>query len=770
MNKEDKFFYKKTFIFFSLLLFLLVALLLFSDTGSADSNYVVKLPDFPVNMTVSHWGAQSYFDTTLSGIGGPGEGYDVYDGTFVGWCADEHHYITPGLVYQVHLYSTYDPAMPWPDDDWDMVNFIINHKDSTANKVQIQKAIWYFIDGGYSGSDPIILGMINNAINNGEGFVPQGGEKCAVLCDAGENIQHTFIEVDVPYQPEVHCEKLVWDQDSGEWVDQIRVPIGTDLIFKIIFENTGNTMLNDLYVTDNLSSQLEYRDNSNYSAYNISSDLHQVTWYFPQLDVGDSFEIVYHAESVHLCYGWNSVNVTTNEQVSDDDIVIVKVAEEGQPVIDITKKVWDDATNEWTDNICRDIGRNLQFKIIVTSTALDVVHDVVVTDILPSMLLYQYDANITPDSASDHSIAWSFISLSPGETIEIVYSARTVCEGWGDNIATVTTDEQYTDSDSVFLKIYDYPLVQLVYPRGGEVLSGTTAIRWYAIDSNDPDLELSLFCKECDSGSWILIINNLHNNVDESHGEYNWDTTVFSDGDYQIKIIAQNRFNAVASDTSNAFEIYNGYMGSKISQVTITDTTIGSTSFVKDGDSVEIKAYVTNGHSLKKEDITADLSGFGKPGSTIADSFDGNTAIWLIQGVKCKPGNGIIAVKILIYGGESNTGIITADNTPPELSITKPRNGLYFLNTRLLPLGKTIVFGPITVQVQTDDTGSGVQRAEFYLNDFLIGTVMSSPFDYYLSQKAKGKQKLTVIVYDQAGNNNIYSTDFIIYNFLGKTV
>ena len=124
----------------------------------------------------------------------------------------------------------------------------------------------------------------------------------------------------------------------------------------------------------------------------------------------------------------------------------------------------------------------------------------------------------------------------------------------------------------------------------------------------------------------------------------------------------------------------------------------------------------------------------------------------------------------MFYGGESNTGIITADNTPPELSITKPRNGLYFLNTRLLPLGKTIVFGPITVQVQTDDTGSGVQRAEFYLNDFLIGTVMSSPFNYYLSQKAKGKQKLTVIVYDQAGNNNIYSADFIIYNFLGETV
>jgi hypothetical protein len=185
-----------------ILCFILVSLaasVTMSPILSASPGYRVRLPNFSVNMVETYPGAQSYFGTTLSGI--IGAGYDVSDGLFVGWCCDEEHYIYPGTTYSVRLYSTYDPLMPWSDPDWDMVNYLLNHKDPAANKGQIQSAIWKFIDGGYTGSDSIILGMITDAIAYGEGFVPQEGEICAVLCDAGPTIQHTFIEVLVPPPP-----------------------------------------------------------------------------------------------------------------------------------------------------------------------------------------------------------------------------------------------------------------------------------------------------------------------------------------------------------------------------------------------------------------------------------------------------------------------------------------------------------------------------------------------------------------------------------------
>ena len=204
-------------LYFSLIL--LAAAVIMSPILSAGPGDRVRVPNFSVTMVEAYPGAHSYFDTTLSGVGA---GYDVHDGLFVGWCCDEHSYIYPGTHYSIRLYSTYNISMPWPDPDWDMVNYLLNHKDPTANRDQIQSAIWYFINGGYSGSDPKILGMINAALAHGEGFVPHQGEICAVLCDAGPTIQHTFIEVLVP------CGCVDSDGDGHYAYNPVYCPEGDD--------------------------------------------------------------------------------------------------------------------------------------------------------------------------------------------------------------------------------------------------------------------------------------------------------------------------------------------------------------------------------------------------------------------------------------------------------------------------------------------------------------------------------------------------------------
>ena len=165
---------------------------------------IVNLPTFPVNMVVATpWFLPpSLFKTTISGTGypGPNAEYNVWDGDWVGWCCDEDNLINPGTQYQVTLYSSYDPTMPiyFQDPDWPKVNWIINHKSDYEpyTYTQMQEAFWHYVNGGYSGSDPKILQIIADADANGVGFIPQEGEWLAVLCDAGPDMQHSFIEVD----------------------------------------------------------------------------------------------------------------------------------------------------------------------------------------------------------------------------------------------------------------------------------------------------------------------------------------------------------------------------------------------------------------------------------------------------------------------------------------------------------------------------------------------------------------------------------------------
>ena len=146
------------------------------------------------------YGTESYFDVVLSGIP---SGYYVWDGNWAGWCAMK------GTGYSdtyVKLWNTYDDDIPWPVEEekkanWSYVNYIINNKHPAASRMDIQNAIWKFIDGGYTGSDPQTLSMINGALANGEDFMPGTGQILAVflrpIYEDGEprDVQYTFIEM-----------------------------------------------------------------------------------------------------------------------------------------------------------------------------------------------------------------------------------------------------------------------------------------------------------------------------------------------------------------------------------------------------------------------------------------------------------------------------------------------------------------------------------------------------------------------------------------------
>jgi hypothetical protein len=158
---------------------------------------VLTMPDDDVTVVVAS-SSDSYFDTTITNGGN-----DVPDYTYEGWCFDKFHFITPGTEYEATLISSYDPFLPvgLQDDDWDLVNWILNNKqyffDLGYTAGDIQNAIWYlFEDLSWGALDANEQDIVTTAQNNGEGFYPGSGQWMAIIVFISDSVQGTFIEVD----------------------------------------------------------------------------------------------------------------------------------------------------------------------------------------------------------------------------------------------------------------------------------------------------------------------------------------------------------------------------------------------------------------------------------------------------------------------------------------------------------------------------------------------------------------------------------------------
>lgn len=124
---------------------------------------------------------------------------------YPGWCFDEKHLISLRTNYTATLYSSYDPNLKTKcplcyNKNWPKVNYIINNKHPNATRLEIQDAIWCFIDGGICTLlSPRAQQMITNANLNGTNFRPSIGQFLAIIIkptDATNKTQLTFIEVD----------------------------------------------------------------------------------------------------------------------------------------------------------------------------------------------------------------------------------------------------------------------------------------------------------------------------------------------------------------------------------------------------------------------------------------------------------------------------------------------------------------------------------------------------------------------------------------------
>ena len=343
-------------------------------------------------------------------------------------------------------------------------------------------------------------------------------------------------------------------------------------------------------------------------------------------------------------------------------------------------------------------------------------------------------------------------------------------------ITTETTIGSHThicsESDTAIVNVQDDPpIVQLEYPRGGEELSGTINIQWFAIDSEDWGSPYIWLYYTADGGdSWVRIAKDLSNTLGDGtykdRGEYSWSAGSLPDGNYIVRIYAYDSAGNLAIDSSKPFII-----GTRTTGLTVSYVTVGSSNaYIKDGDSLEINAGITFGQHISADYVTADLSGLGKGTNVPADSFDGFTAIWTIDDVVCNPSDGPITITVTANDGattDSNTATIIADNFIPELNVITPDNALYFFGKRLFALNKPIIIGAITLEVTAKDFSSGLQKTEIYIDDELKETFGQSS-EWYMNLRLMGRHTLKIVALDNAGNVNEYSQTVIIYNPFGE--
>jgi hypothetical protein len=188
------------------------------------NEFAYSLPE-SVKMSIQG-GDDVYFSTTIIAGGTPS-----LDGTLTGWCIDSENIIYTGTEYSAQVYSSYEdllaahPNFDQVDkpENLPLVNYIINTYEVPAySECDIQWAIWKVIDDGphspCDGSNEIVAQMIaDDAIENGQGFVPGCDDKVAViLVPTATGTQVTIAQVTIAESNALSCNPDVICEESEE--------------------------------------------------------------------------------------------------------------------------------------------------------------------------------------------------------------------------------------------------------------------------------------------------------------------------------------------------------------------------------------------------------------------------------------------------------------------------------------------------------------------------------------------------------------------------
>ncbi|MDC6385705.1 hypothetical protein D2V93_09105 [Flagellimonas taeanensis] len=199
---------------------------------TAEDCSVSVLPELPsvVNACTTAKGPDAngtYFDLTVNDSN--------LAGNYGAWCADVDLGLDANECFEALVFSSYDvlPEGAFENpDNFDLVNWILNQnfvgKASPSGGVytfgDVQWAIWELIDNqnciacSFLGSDwSTIKGqeIVDEAIANGEGYMPGAGESLGIVLLPKNRRQPVIITIPLECEPEPVCETAFARTDDG---------------------------------------------------------------------------------------------------------------------------------------------------------------------------------------------------------------------------------------------------------------------------------------------------------------------------------------------------------------------------------------------------------------------------------------------------------------------------------------------------------------------------------------------------------------------------
>jgi hypothetical protein len=112
---------------------------------------------------------------------------------------------------------------------------------------------------------------------------------------------------------------------------------------------------------------------------------------------------------------------------------------------------------------------------------------------------------------------------------------------------------------------------------------------------------------------------------------------------------------------------------------------------------------------------------------------------------------GYIVAGIYIDSGFTN-GLLMKIGHVPSITITKPINGLYLFDRKILNFFTPLVIGPITIEVVVSDTLYDIDRVEFFVDDSLRYTDTTALYNWHWTTMSFFKHTITITVYNTMGN------------------
>lgn len=304
----------------------------------------------------------------------------------------------------------------------------------------------------------------------------------------------------------------------------------------------------------------------------------------------------------------------------------------------------------------------------------------------------------------------------------------------------------------------------IISPNGGEIWSGNNTIIW------KPPIILGLYCQFYK----IYCIGNIGYKrytlsthwedtgwtPDSPYAKFLWDTWSVPNDIYKIKVElwgtsdweCRNPTLIVEDTSDNYFTVYNNY-----------PPTIDSIEGPRYGRPYTNYEYTLYGNDKDNDylyynvdwgDDTTVFIPQTEPPALVSHSWNDEGTYDITVGVY----DGIA------WSKNNKTVKMTIDSTPPNIEITKPKNGLYIFDRGPFPMSSPLIIGDITIKIEGTDSGSGISYAEFYIDNELKYTDTDKQFEWHWDEHALFTHKIKVIVYDNVDYTSEKEINVLIFN------